>query len=394
MRKRCLLLILVGLLGSSSLAPNAFAQNVTFTDDNLAAAVRAALGLATGADIPQARLATLQSLTVPPNSGVADLTGIKEAANLRRLVLAHQALTSIAPIQGHLPELTYLDLSHNQLDDGVWDVLRSLGKLEEVRLAHNQLTRLNVDRWRNIKRIDASHNSMTRVRYLGSTVFDRLNLSHNKLTGDNLASDFFKIVTIARDLDVSHNKITNFRRLQPLNSDLLKTIDLSGNKIQDLRFLPVFKSLRYLYIYDNPITDFSPFERLTKLECLGFTWFAAAADIPFATWFPKIDSSFGGRTPRIGNRVTICVPGLLPPLEFSAEPDAAPKVKPRRVVIQRCGLGWAPHSQFQHAPIIPKVMIYALEFEYNPARNAGYTCTVIEIRTGDDSIETGHNQKR
>ena len=36
---------------------------------------------------------------------------------------------------------------------------------------------------------------------------------------------------------------------------------------------------------------------------------------------------------------------------------------------------------------LPKVMIYALEFEYDPDRNAGYSCKTIEIRTGDDSIE-------
>ena len=56
-------------------------------------------------------------------------------------------------------------------------------------------------------------------------------------------------------------------------------------------------------------------------------------------------------------------------------------------VIARCGLGWSPHSQYQHRGELPKVMIYALEFEYDPESHGRYICKTIEIRTGDDSIE-------
>ena len=66
------------------------------------------------------------------------------------------------------------------------------------------------------------------------------------------------------------------------------------------------------------------------------------------------------------------------------EPE--PAVKQRRI-IARCGLGWSPHSQYQHRGELPKVMIYALEFEYDPEGHGRYICKTIEIRTGDDSIE-------
>ena len=59
-----------------------------------------------------------------------------------------------------------------------------------------------------------------------------------------------------------------------------------------------------------------------------------------------------------------------------------------RISVQRCGLGWVPQSQVQHTAVVPKVMIYALEFEYDSAFNAGYRCKTIEIRTGDDFIKT------
>ena len=55
-----------------------------------------------------------------------------------------------------------------------------------------------------------------------------------------------------------------------------------------------------------------------------------------------------------------------------------------RISVQHCGLGWVP---LQPAAVVPKVMIYALEFEYDSGVNAGYRCKTIEIRTGSDSIE-------
>ena len=58
--------------------------------------------------------------------------------------------------------------------------------------------------------------------------------------------------------------------------------------------------------------------------------------------------------------------------------------KQRKVNVQRCGVGWAPRGHHLEAP---KVMIYALEFEYDSGLNGGYRCKTIEIRTGDDSIE-------
>ena len=73
--------------------------------------------------------------------------------------------------------------------------------------------------------------------------------------------------------------------------------------------------------------------------------------------------------------------------EPEPESESESAVKQRRY-IRRCGLGWAPQSQLQMGRIEqPKVMIYALEFEYDPDRNAGYSCKAIEIRTGNDSIE-------
>ena len=55
--------------------------------------------------------------------------------------------------------------------------------------------------------------------------------------------------------------------------------------------------------------------------------------------------------------------------------------------LKQCGLGWASQSQYPPPLEQPKVMIYALEFEYDPASHGRYICKTIEIRTGDDAIE-------
>lgn len=58
----------------------------------------------------------------------------------------------------------------------------------------------------------------------------------------------------------------------------------------------------------------------------------------------------------------------------------------KKVIIRglsQCALGWAPQSQYQHHAQLPKVMIYALEFEFI---NGDYTCSAIEIRTGDATL--------
>ena len=62
---------------------------------------------------------------------------------------------------------------------------------------------------------------------------------------------------------------------------------------------------------------------------------------------------------------------------------AAARATVARNRLKQCGLGWAPQSQYPPQLEQPKVMIYALEFEFN---QNGYTCSAIEIRTGDATI--------
>ena len=94
---------------------------------------------------------------------------------------------------------------------------------------------------------------------------------------------------------------------------------------------------------------------------------------------------------RSGNPAADVTETVIPEIRDISQPIAVatpPKPKAtRRIVVTRCGLGWSPESQYQHYAELPKVMIYALEFEYDPGGRGKYIFKTIEIRTGDDAIE-------
>ena len=58
----------------------------------------------------------------------------------------------------------------------------------------------------------------------------------------------------------------------------------------------------------------------------------------------------------------------------------------QRRTVHRCGLGWAPQSLYTHHLQQPKAMMYALEFKFDDIGRGQYTCTTIEIRTGDPTL--------
>ena len=89
-------------------------DSVVFSDMALADALRRALGLAADAPIPSDRLSTQTTLTAA-NQGIADLTGLENAASLTRLTLSNNEIMNIVPLAGL--SLTTLDLRNNQITD-------------------------------------------------------------------------------------------------------------------------------------------------------------------------------------------------------------------------------------------------------------------------------------
>ena len=249
--------------------------------------------------------------------------------------------------------------------DSVWDVLKNREELVTIKINNNLLTEVHWKRLTKIETIEANYNAVRSVEFRGTKRPDRLELRHNGMT--TIPTNFdIHYVTPIKHIDLSHNELSDISGITPGSFIYLtETLILSHNQISDISpfrrdgSVQIFPHLEKLYLADNPICDLRPLKGMTKLCYLEVDPCPEAPPEEFANWIPNPND---------------CNPPPPEPIEEEAEEVEEPEVKPRRIIIQQCGLGWAPQSQFQHPPLIPKVMIYALEFEYNPAPNAGWSC--------------------
>ena len=183
-------------------------------------------------------------------------------------------------------------------------------------------------------------------------------------------------LTKLRDLRFFRNQVRDLSPLAGLTE--LRVLHFVSNQVRDLNPLAGLTELRTLVICYNPYTDISPLQNLVNLSTLFID-----------EVFVEANRALVGATTDATLRLCPPLPDPPPEPETSSpepEPEPEPAVK-QRSSIARCGLGWAPHSQYQHHGELPKVMIYALEFEYDPEGHGRYSCKTIEIRTGDDAIE-------
>ena len=403
MKQLHILVIFTVILGSWNL--DASAQNVNFPDANLAAAVRSALDLAEGADIPQTSLAGLTSLQAF-RAEIADLTGLEQATGLTFLYLTTNSISDISPLQG-LTALTYLDLGKNNISD--ISPLAGLTALPSLNLRTNPISDLSplarLINLTSINLIDINISDSELARLSPLTALTRLYLSANEIR------DLTPLVTAVSgmsNLSILHLNGNQIRDITPLGSlthlTKLTNVYLNENQIKDITPLSTLTGLTVLRLDKNPIRDLSPLSTLTGLQLLYihhscYTNIQPLAPLTSLTGI-SIDETFEDETmalpilPRfrifeIPLQGDLCA--LPSTAETETETETAPRepepaVKRRRNIV-RCGLGWSPHSQYQHHGELPKVMIYALEFEYDPEGHGRYICNTIEIRTGDDSIE-------
>ena len=438
-------MIFTVILGSWHLS--ASAQNVDFPDANLAAAVRSALGLAEGADIPQTRLQGLTllfaNISSANGSKVTNLTGLEAAIGLENLYLNHNQIRDITPLEsltnltaleirnnpisdfaplGSLINLTFLNLIDTKFSSSDLAILSPLTNLTGLLLSKNEISDLTgLPGFPNLEELHLGGNQISDITPLGNltapTKVTNLQLSDNQITDLTPLARF----TGLTQLDLSVNNIRDLTPLENL-TNLEWKLRISSNQVSDLSPLAGLTKLRDLHFVRNQVSDLSPLAGLTKLQSLFFPY-NQVSDLsplenltelrtlvicynPYTDISPLqnlvnlralfIDEVFVEANRALVGATTDATLRLCPPLpdpppepEPEPEPESEPEpaVKQRRI-IARCGLGWSPHSQYQHFGELPKVMIYALEFEYDPeSRVRKYACKTIEIRTGDDSIE-------
>ena len=360
---------IVCVLISSPLS--ALAQNATFPDPNLAAAVDARLRLTNrvGFPHPQTSLAVITSLSAN-RKGITDLTGLEHLTGLVSLQLRGNPIGDFTPISS-LTNLQTLNLINTGFTNSDISILEPLVNLKFLFLSNNRISDLK---------------ALVNVISMNMPNLATLSIASNTFCGITPLTDLKNQLT---GLNLNYIQISDFGPLAEFTN--LIQLDLQNTGISNLEPLSGLTNLRSLFLDDNQITDLSSLSSLTNLTLLWACW------NPFPT-DPNLFESLRGSTAMRNFSVdttyktqarvvfSAAAQGFCDPARASFAATYLGEIQ-NFCSLLSCGLGWAPQSQYQHALVTPKVMIYALEFEYDPARNAGFTCKTIEIRMGDDSIE-------
>ena len=374
MKQLHILVILTVILGSWNL--DASAQNVDFPDANLAAVVRTKLSLAEDADIPQTDLARITSLT-GNRKGITNLEGLQHATGLTLLQLRGNPISDFTPISS-LTNLTNLTLINTGFSNSDISILSPLTQLQYLRLGENEIGDLSAlvnvisAKMPMLVSLSIDDNGFHDIAPLTALKdqLESLNLNDTQISSLGPLAEFTNLTV----LSISRTGISNLEPLRNLVN--LGQLFINDNQISDLEPLSGLTNLTRLHTAGNPFEpDSNPFESLGELT-----------EIQFLTADTTYETQVGEMFPDLAWTRFYDPRSEPTPEPETSSPEPEPAVKQRRI-IARCGLGWSPHSQYQHHGELPKVMIYALEFEYDPEGHGRYICKTIEIQTGDDSIE-------
>ena len=208
-------------------------------DAALHAALRQALGTASGVSLTAAALATVTTLDLS-DAGITDLTGLEQAHNLESLSLGGNQITALEPL-AELSGLLSLELADNQITD--LHPLAGLVDLEFLSLGGNQITALEpLAELSGLLSLELADNQITDLRPLAGLV----DLEFLSLGG---------------------NQITALEPLAELSG--LLSLELADNQIIDLRPLAGLVDLEFLSLGGNQITDFSPLAGLPEVTIDG-----------------------------------------------------------------------------------------------------------------------------
>ena len=214
----------------------ATAQIVDLPDPNLRAAIEAELGVAAGATITVAEMATLTRLEAI-NANINDLTGLEHATNLIDINIGegeaganNNSISDLSPLTG-LTNLKNLDFGSNAVSD--LSPLAGLTNLRVLYIYNNPISDLSP--LAGLTNLDALYAWWVRVTDL-SPLAGLINLRALRIHGSGSISD---ISSLAR--------MTN-----------LEVLSLRGEDVSDLSPLSGLTELRQLELRYNSVTDLSP----------------------------------------------------------------------------------------------------------------------------------------
>ena len=173
--------------------PNGTDITSKFTDPNMLAAVRAALGKGPGSKILQEECVLVKELDLD-GWEIESLAGIEYFTNLERLNVMNNNLTQLTLT---LPKLKDIDCSGNQLTS---INLTGCPMLEDLDCSDNRLEQLNLDSNTALATLNCSKNLLTTLWLTSNLALRQLNCSNNLMLGIDLT-----VNTQLRNLNVTYN---------------------------------------------------------------------------------------------------------------------------------------------------------------------------------------------
>ena len=223
---------------------------VSIRDPQLAAAIRQKIG-----NITTHSLLNLRSINAKNYTGIADLTGVENAYNLRFLGLLRGGIIDVSPL-AKLTGLTRVDLLEHQIKD--ISPLGNLTNLEVLLIWRNQIRDISpIGNLTNLKWLAVDINQVTDIRVLsGLTHLRILGLGGNQIRDIAVLQN----LTHLKQLWLGTNQVTDITALSSLTN--LTTLHLQHNQIRNVHPLVGLANLEELRLTGNPIEDLSPLRTL------------------------------------------------------------------------------------------------------------------------------------
>ena len=236
------------------------APPVHIPDDNLAVAIREALGLPTDAVITADAMRNLTGLEAPGKE-IADLTGLEHAVNLTALDLRDTGVSDVSPLSA-LTQLEVLHLGGTAVSDV--SPLSALTQLTELGLRATAVS--DVSPLANLTQLTSLSLSDTGV----SDVSPLANLTQltELLLTRTAVSDVSPLAALTQltYLYLSGPGVSDVSPLAALTQ--LTELSLGGPGVSDVSPLAALTQLTYLHLGGPGVSDVSPLAALTQLEVL------------------------------------------------------------------------------------------------------------------------------
>ena len=193
--------------------------------------------------------------------GIADLTGLEYALNLRTFECIHSRLTSLAPLAS-LVNLESLAFNENEISD--LSPLAGLSNLRSLNLHDNEISDISpLAGLTNLEMLDLHANQISSASAVsGLTNLETLILEGNQISDVSPVSGLSNL----RLLRLGINEISDLTPLSGLSN--LETLSIYANEISDVSPLPSLSSLQSLVLSGNLISDISSLASFTSLSSL------------------------------------------------------------------------------------------------------------------------------